>query len=146
MAIKRFKFRLQRVLDYRQIVKTERLGVLTEATRLLREAEAKLQALEAEANANTIAETGIVSGNTLYLQGFYAQGVRRWIEETRLRIIDLENKREAALQEYIAASKDVRALELLKQKKMGEYDAKILAFEAGQLDELAVQRAARGNE
>jgi flagellar FliJ protein len=146
MAIKQFKFRLQRVLDYREIVKTERLGVLTEATRLLREAEAKLQALEAEANANTIQESGLVSGNSLYLHGLYAQGVRRWIEETRGKVAELEIKREAALQEYIAASKDVRALELLKQKKMGEYDAKILAFEAGQLDELAVQRAARGIE
>lgn len=146
MGIKRFKFRLQRVLDYRQIVKTEKLGLLTEATRSLREAEARLQVLEAEANANTISELGQLSSNMLYLHGFYSQGVRRWIEECRIKVAELEKIREAALQEFIAASKDVRALELLKQKKMGEYDAKILAFEAGQLDELAVQRAARAVE
>ncbi len=146
MAIKRFKFRLQRVLDYRQILKTEKLAVLTEATRNLRSAEERLRQLEAEASKNNLLEGGEISGNILYLHGLFSQGVSRWIAEIRVKIADLQTKREHALQEFIAASKDVRALELLKQKKMQEYDAKILAFDAGQLDELAVQRAARGVE
>ena len=51
---------------------------------------------------------------------------------------------ELAQERYIEVSKEAKAMEMLKEKKLQEHAAEQLREEGALLDEIAIQRATRG--
>ena len=139
--MKRFTFRLQRILDIREQIRDEARQELGRRNAILAQEQSILAGLEAELNRLTGASDGIVTAGELLLTNAYALRVQKLIEQQAVKV---EEARQAVIQaqeRYIQANKDARALEMLKEKKRAEYDQEVLKEEINQLDEVAMQRA-----
>ncbi len=142
--MKRFTFRLQRILDIREQIRDEARQELGRRNARLAQEQSVLAGLEAELLRLNGTANGIVTAGELLLTGAYALRVQKLIEQ---QVVKVEEARQAvveAQERYIQANKDARALEMLKDKKRAEYDQERLKEEIGQLDEVAVQRASSG--
>lgn len=137
--MKRFRFRLQRVLDYRKIVKGEKQRTLLLKNHELRLLQEELVELENARLANEISG-GLISAELVLAAGLYAARLKQRIIDQRLAIIRAQDEVEKALAEYMQAAKDEKALISLKDKKYSEYRESVLAEEGRFLDELSTQR------
>ncbi len=139
--MKRFRFRLQRILDIRDQIRDELRQELGRRNQELLHQESILKGLEDELRQLRIKQDGIITASELLLTGAYALRVQQLIErqvakveEARLAVVEAREK-------YIQANKDAKALEMLKDKKKEEYQQELLHEENNQLDEVATQRA-----
>jgi flagellar FliJ protein len=140
--MKKFKFRLERVLEYRERIKTDRRNELMQARQALSEAVQKLQRLEAEALANAVRD-GTRPVQEFVLHADYGRRLRSEIALQRERIIEAEKVVDAAQARYVEASRDARALDMLKEKKRAEHSEQLIVHEINVLDELTIQRSGR---
>ena len=138
--MKKFKFRLQRVLDYKQIVKGEKKRVLLEKNRNVELARTRLEHLENEELLNRFEQNQILDAARVLMRGDYAQRLKREIEWQRVAILKAQEEAELALAEYIEAAKDEKALITLKDKRLFEYKAEAEAEERKFLDEFTIRR------
>lgn len=138
--MKKFKFRLEKVLQFRRIVQDEKKRELNIAMRLLREKEQDVENLEKAFLANRIQEGKVISIEELSLKGAYAERLKNEIAQGRLDIMSLQDRVEEARKEYIEATKEVEVLEKLKEKKHEQYQEMIAHHEQKVLDELVTQR------
>jgi flagellar FliJ protein len=139
--MKRFTFRLQRILDIREQIRDEARQELGRRNAILAQEQSILEGLEGEFLRLNAVGDGIVTAGELMLTGAYALRVRKLIEQ---QIVTVEEARKAVLaaqERYIQANKDARALEMLKERRRAEYDQEVLKEEINQLDEVAIQRA-----
>jgi flagellar export protein FliJ len=88
-----------------------------------------------------IQEGGTYSASDLVMFGDYRVRLKSAIEEQRERVIAAQKVANEALERYVEASKEAKALEMLRQRREAEYTQGILKEEGAQLDEVAVQRA-----
>jgi flagellar FliJ protein len=140
--MKRFRFRLQRILDIREQLRDEARQELGRRNAELAHEESVLKGLEGELARLRASENGIVTAGEYLLMGSYALRVQKLIEQQYVRIEEARKLVIAAQERYIQANKEARALELLKEKKRDEYGQEALKEEINQLDEVATQRAA----
>ncbi|MEN9845392.1 MAG: Flagellar FliJ protein [Pseudomonadota bacterium] len=141
--MKRFTFRLQRILDIREQIRDEARQELGRRNAVLAQERSMLEGLEAELQRLNAPGDGIVTAGELLLTGTYALRVQKMIEQ---QVIKVEEARKAvveAQEKYFQANRDARALEMLKEKKRAEYNQQVLKEEINQLDEVAMQRAGR---
>ena len=141
---KKFKFRLEAVLKYRQMVEDEQKRAFATANAAVEEKRRQAEELDRE-RAETLEGLRDITGegainmrtlnDTLRFVGSLEAGamnVRQ--EEERLRQ-QMENVR----QQFVAARRDKRAVEVLKEKRRAAYDfATGQEFQA-QLDEVALR-------
>ena len=139
--MKKFKFRLEKVLQFRRIVKDEKKRLFMEALASLQSAEARLEFLESERLRPYVTEGTIISSNDLFLSGLYGAKLVEAIAWQRIAVKECNDKAEEARAEFIEASKEVEVLEKLKEKRQNEYNEHVSKEEGKFLDELAVQRA-----
>ena len=138
--MKKFKFRLQRVLDYREIVKDEKRRELLLCNHKLAMDRERLEQL-AEAERQNRLEEGVVMSAARVLQaGDFAVGLQKAMERQREIIIEDEAAVEKAMNAYIEAAKESRALSLLKERRLTEYKDYLEKEELRNLDETAVQK------
>lgn len=137
--MKKFKFRLERVLRYRRAIRDEKLRDLMLKNAKLKESEDRLATLEDEMRRNS-PESGIVPVESLYMRGLYAARLKDEIINQRLVIVQCESEVQEALAAYVEASKDVKTLTTLKDKRRTEYMDYVAHEDAKFLDELAVQK------
>lgn len=142
--MKRFAFRLQRVLDIRSRIRDERRQELGARQAELQREEALLAELEAELLLARIEEGGTYSASELQMVGAYAIRLRSQIERQLVRIEGAKQAVEEARVRYIEATKDTQVLEKLREKRREEYTQEVLLEEGRNLDEVAVQRFKRG--
>jgi len=142
---KRFKYRLERVLQYREHVRDERRRELLIANRELRQGEQRVSELQEALSQNVVASGGETSAGAIYLAGAYAARLKELIERQLAKNADMQKEVAQALERYIEASKDSEALKILKRKKFEEYRAYIDREEAKFLDELTTQRYTGSN-
>lgn len=142
--MKRFSFRLQRVLDIRSRIRDERRQELGARQAELQREETLLAELEAELLLTRIEEGGTYSASELQMVGAYAIRLRSQIERQLSRIEVAKQAVEEARVRYIEATKDTQVLEKLKEKRREEYTQEVLLEEGRNLDEVAVQRFKRG--
>lgn len=138
--MKKFRFRLEKVLQYREMLKDEKRRELLKRNQELREARQRLEDLEKAALSNTLGQGQIMTVEQVYLAGLFAERVKEDIIKQRLAIIKAEEEVEKAMGEYVEASKDARSLEMLKERKLQEYMDYMHKEDEKFLDELAVQR------
>ena len=139
--MKRFTFRLQRILDIREQIRDEARQELGRRNALLAQEQSVLARLEAELLRLNGASDGIVTAGNLLLTGAYALRVQKMIEQQSVKVEEARKAVVQAQERYIQANKDARALEMLRDKKRAEYDQEVLKEEINQLDEVAMQRA-----
>ena len=138
--MKKFKFRLERVLRYRNAVRDEKLRDLMLKNAKLRENESRLSSLAEAARQNSPEGHGVMLIESLYMRGLYAARLKEEIINQRLTIIQCEQEVQEALAIYIEASKEVKSLETLKDKRKSEYLDYVAHEDAKFLEELAVQK------
>lgn len=137
--MKKFKFRLERVLHYRTLVKEEKRKVLLQKNYMLRTAQDRLEALLAAEKTNVLA-VGVMSVAQVQLAGDYSRWVEQAVTNQRLAIIGVEEEVEVAMADYIEASKEARSLELLRDRQRVEHQAMVEQEDAKFLDELSTQK------
>ncbi len=141
MIERRFKFRAQVVLDLRQRrdeeaqrVRAEREAAVRVAERALAEAEERLR----EGCGHPLAhrQTGIdVDWYRNWMVGLRAAIDRRTQELTKRRA-----ERDEALARALAARRDLRAIERLRDRRRKTFDLESRRLEQQQIDALAVQQ------
>ena len=138
--MKKFDFRLKRVLDYRQLVKKESERDFAKKTGRLRMLEQELEeiikaqdkALFDPKHKVTMAEFSLVEQ--------YQERLQEELEEQRQRVDEASKEVEEARQVYIEKSIETSILENLKKKKLEEYRQEAHREERSDLNEMTVQR------
>ncbi len=138
-CMKKFAFKLQRILNYRETIKDERKRILILKNQKLFNAEERLKNLE-EAVINNGIPSGIVNINLLILTGDYGAYLLSEIERQKEVIEEIKIEVNEAKEAYLEASKDAKSLQLLKEKKETEYKKNLLKEEEKENDNIATQR------
>jgi flagellar protein FliJ len=137
--MKKFKFRLERVLQYRNVVKQEKLKALMEKNLELRFAQEKLEEMEKEYMNNKVPE-GSVSVGQLFLHEAFSARIKESIARQKVSIEKIKEAVEAAHQEYLVANQEAEALEKVKERKRDEHAEQASKHDEKFLDELATQK------
>lgn len=138
--MKRFRFRLQRVLDVRERVRDEARQELVAKNAARDEAIRILRQLQAELLREHVTEGGTYSASDLLMVGDYHVRLKAQIELQEGVVAQAEAEANEAKEKYVAASKDAKSIEMLKDKRLVEYKEAVLKEEGAELDELTVQR------
>jgi len=142
--MRRFSFRLQRVLDIREQFRDE---LRQELVRKNHERDDELQVLarlEQESLQIKIEEGGTYSASELVMFGAYSVRLKQLMEQQQQRVAAAIKQVDEVKERYIEASKEAKALEMLRQKRREEYTEQQLKEDGRQLDELAIQRIGQG--
>lgn len=158
--MKRFKFRLQKVLDYRSRIceeKRQELGrknferdQAIEHLEHLRNSLRELRYVESGTESASpsvvpgVASGPVVSVHQFIMVGNYATRLEKEIEQQMVVVEEASEAAEHARLVYVEASKDVKALDTLKEKKLIDYNEERLKHDEQFLDEMTVQRFKRG--
>jgi flagellar FliJ protein len=139
--MKKFKFRLEKILQYREIIKTEKKRELSLRLGVLREAEVKLESLFSAQAVNNMPQDAVCSADEFFMRGQYSTRLKEEIVKQRLVIIEAEKKVEEARLAYIEAAKETKTLDMLKDKKKEQYEELVRHEESKILDETVTQRS-----
>ena len=103
-----------------------------------------LARLEQESLQIKIEEGGTYSASELVMFGAYSVRLKQLMEQQQQRVAAAIKQVEEVKERYIEASKEAKALEMLRQKRREEYTEQQLKEDGRQLDELAIQRVGQG--
>jgi len=137
--MKRFKFRLERVLQFRKRVREGKLKVLLEKNQEVSNLEQRLSDLVRAQLSNTVENTNFDS-RLLEIQNLYGQRLRAEIFSTNESLENAQNEAKLALNEYMEASKEEKVLVSLRNKREQEYLEIIEKHEQAVLDEISIQK------
>ena len=143
--MKKFQFRLDRVLQYRGLVKDEKTRELVLARNSAFDCAERLKELEAAALMNKLEDDLDCTAEELFLISTYGHKLRCDIEKQQEKLEEAKKKVEEARAAYIEAAKDEKSLAILKQHKLDEYRDYLDKEELKNNDELVVQRAGMPN-
>jgi len=135
--VKRFKFRLQRILDVRIQIRDEARQELVRRNTERDHQIYVLAQLQDEFMQLGLTEGGTYSATDLSRLGAYAERLTVAIDQQKLVVAEAIKAAELAHESYISASREAKVIELLKDKKLQEYRAEELREEGAFLDELA---------
>lgn len=138
--MKKFKYRLERVLLHRQAIKREKLRELMLRNHTLQKDQERLAELERNQLKHRLGDDQVLDAYELMMIGAYADKLREDIATQHETIRSSEKAVEEAKAEYVEASKDAEALEKLKDKKLEQYTEIVRKHEEQFLDELTVLR------
>lgn len=138
--MKKFRFRLERVLRYREIVRDERRRELMDATHALRIAEERLRELEAAQRNGGLEAGAVLSVEEVRLYGLFATRMEAEILQQRVAIAAAENGVVEARARYVEAAKEAKTLETLKERRQTQYAEYVLKEDEKFLDELTIQK------
>lgn len=140
--MKRFRFRLEKVLQYRLMLKDDRKRELMLEIKRLNETQSRLERLRMAELANESALQAKSSAE-VQLAGLYAFRLKAEIASTIEQIAQCEKSVEQARERYIEATKEAEVLEQLKKRKKEQYEQYVSKEEDKVLDELSVQSRTR---
>ncbi len=138
--MKKFKFRLEKVWQFRLTIKEERLRTLHEAFRVLRQAEEDVAMREEAYSQNRIEVGAVLAIEQIQMRAAYSERLKGEITNLNLRILDLKGAVEVARAAYIAANQDAQVLEKLKERKKVVHNEMVAKAEEQFLDELTTQK------
>jgi len=131
---------LERVLQYRKLVKDEKMRELLLRNHKLMEDSERLRELQAAELLNRI-EAGVeLNAAQLQLLADYGCRLREEISEQKEVVERSKEAVQAATAEYLEAAKDEKSLNIHKQRKLSEYRQYTQQVEDKNIDELNVQR------
>ena len=138
--MKKFDFKLDRILSYRELIQDEKKKNLILKNQILFQEEERLKMLEEALKNNTLIELGEINIDILILTKDYSVYLSEEIDRQRQVIEKAKENVEIAKQEYLEASKDAKALQILKEKQETEYKKNLLKEEEKELDSMATER------
>ncbi len=141
--MKKFRYRLERVLQYRQVVRAERQRELLLARQKLASMLERLSNLESELLREHTAGVEHLTAEFLELTQRYTARVAAQIEQLKEMIVECEKEVEEARLRYVEASQEAEALVKHKGHKHQEYEQMIDKVLQNQMDETTVQRFGR---
>ena len=138
--MKRFRFRLQKVLEYREGLRKESERELAFKNRELFEREERLRGIMAEQDrAGGVGEKLTTMAEVL-LHGDYYRYLQQSLVDQRERVKEATEAVDAAREAYLARAVEEEKLSTLKEKKHEEFKEERAKAERKQLDELTVTR------
>lgn len=133
--MKRFRFRLERVLRFRQTQLDEAKAVVIRERSALAHLEEERRVLEESYDQHCV-----ISGEGSYvrvaLSGLFGSGVRVRLIKLDQRIEEQHQRLEEALVVYREKQQVVQVLEKLREKQLEEYRLMVSRKETADLDEL----------
>ena len=137
--MKKFNFRLQRVLDFRNVGKKEKEMELARENARLHEAENQLKQLEEVYLQQELGE-GEMTMAELMVRGEYVEYLREAIELQETYVGQAIEAVEAARDAYIEKAIEAETLETLRKKRVEEHKEESRQEERKELDRLVVSR------
>ncbi|MCJ2165879.1 MULTISPECIES: flagellar export protein FliJ [unclassified Pseudodesulfovibrio] len=139
--VKPFKFKLDKVLDFREQLEEQAKAALSRA-KALRDAQAEVLAdLETRMQAHLEAELeSRKSTNDMWLWRQYKQALEQDISIVRVDLNSLELKLQRCLTEAVERSRDKKLLEKLKETQSKKHHEEENAREEKENDEMATLR------
>ena len=138
--MKKFRFSLDTVLDYKQQVldslRAEHGAILTqvrEQERLIEELEAEYQQMDGEFAQRKLEGIAILDAMK-YEQ--YLRAMERQIQLALEDLAQLQKKEEAKRAEVVTAKQDTSSIEKLREKKLDHYKKAMQKNEEAMIDEL----------
>lgn len=140
--MKKFDFRLQRVLDYRNVRKKQQEQELAQERRKLFEAEERrnqLESLQAQAE-EAMKEEGISSMAELSLAQSYQEMLMKSLDEQENVVKQAIEAVEQARDIYIERAIEAEMLETVKKKKIEDYKLDKKRDDQKTIDKIVVSR------
>lgn len=138
--MKKFRFRLEQVLKFRGAIRDEKLRTLLQCRAREQEVQTQLEFLGSERSKHLLPDDSVQGVERYMLAQMYVQRLDAEIAKNEATLLKLNEETTQALAAYIEASKDVKSLETLKDRKQREYMERVNAEEAKFLDEIATQK------
>jgi flagellar export protein FliJ len=138
--MKRFEFRLRKVLEYRELTEAEAKDVFLAARMATMEAEHRLESLRAERmQILSLPYKTLRERQDIEVQ---LEDVEDRQRHVRVALGVLRDEEQIAMNEWTEKRKDVKVLEKLKEKALTEWQVQANAEEQNALDEWATTRRA----
>lgn len=142
---KRFKFRLQKVLEYRHMLKSDAQKELLVANNTLFSEQRILTDLETALLQNELTSNQVLSVGEIELYDQYSLRLRNDIGHQKVRVEEAVEAAEIARLAYIEAAKEAETLDKLKSKRKEEYRVYLEKEHEKFLDEFTTQRNGLGS-
>lgn len=142
----KFKWRLQRVLDLRQIAEDQLKAQLTEITQKELSLQSQIMLINAETKANLISIKGKSPNERLAYQRLTMAAqpfIAKKIETIKKKIQEVVLEKEQIKQKVVEARKARKGLELLKDKAKEKFNILESKREQDELDEITNISSAR---
>jgi len=139
--MKKFSFSLQKVMQLRKFREDECKIALGQAISVLNEIENKIKqtALKHyDASSSRFADPSQMALWDIYINRLELEAQKLTEQAAQAEIV-VEEKRA----EYLEASKDLKAIEKLKEKREKEYRKEVFAYEMSEVDDLTSSRRNR---
>ena len=136
--MKSYKFKMDKVLEYRENVEKVKVEDFAKITHKLRREEEHLKDLQ-----ETLEEKKKVKQEDLYgmKMGFlYREKLKAEVDRQVSKVKEISVKAEAAQHVLLEARKDRKIMEMLKEKDREKYRLDLLNTEQKELDDLSVMR------
>lgn len=138
--MKKFKFRLQKVLDFKEIEKRERAQQLAEENSRLLTLEQRMEAILEEQEVLASVADAVMTIEELSLAGDYRQRLQDELEQQRQNILQAAKAVDAAREAYVEKSMETESLETVKRRRKQEHTEEEKRHAKKQIDEIVVQR------
>lgn len=148
MGQKRFKFKLQSILDYKQQIEDEEKEKLAKLMQEEQKAKEYLETLKQNRerevfNLKEKQQEGTLNIDELKLIHNHIQYLGVQIENQKIKISNLQKKIEEQRQKLMEATKERKSYEKLKEKQQERFLQEIETEERKMIDELATTRHIR---
>ena len=141
--MKKFRFRLQRVLEYRKLLKQEKLRTLLMCNMELSQARGRLEGLLRAERENQLEAAQPVDAGLVHLRGIYSARLKLDIDSQRIKVFECEEAVEKALAEYVEAAREAEAIIKLKERRLAEYREYLDKEDMKFIDEINTQKGNR---
>ncbi len=142
--MKRFVFRLQRILDLRIQIRDESRQELVLKNAYRDQQIGILADLQDEFMQLGLSEGGTYSAEEITRLANYGEFLTERIKKQRLVVDEAIKIADEAREGYIEASKEAKVLEMLRERKLAEYNLEALRKEGVLLDELGQRVLGKG--
>jgi flagellar FliJ protein len=145
-----FRFRLQTILDVRKIIEDKILIDFSEHQKVVRQEQENLQTIHQQKSGIMDEMRGLqgkkVSVTEIADNALRMKACRKSEEIQTERLREATEKAEKKREELLEASKKRKAMEILKAKKLDQYQFDQNMKEQSDIDEMAIVRHKRGEE
>lgn len=143
--MKKFKFRLEKVLDHRELLKETAKGELLECNQRVLECEEAINdrqrtIMESREEVVLLSREGHQQVSKMVEIETYITGAKVQIARLKMRLRELKTEQEQKQEKLIQANRDLRALEVLQEKNKNEYKIKQTHEEQKKSDDLVLMR------
>ena len=138
--MKRFKFRLQRVLEFRHTLTKEKERELANRTFELRTVEQNVADILREQDEADSPETAVLTMAELQARGEYYDALQQALVRERENVLAAAEAVEQARLAYVEKAVEEETLEKLKEKKRILHNEELHRNERKELDSLVTQR------